>query len=179
MLDSLQKHLKNLLNIDPFIVISDFDFGFEINYDKSQIGIDRLVGLYAAKKLTAKKDIIVVDIGSAITIDVLKDNIFIGGIIVPGLDLMLKSLSQNTEQIGKIDFQIPEQTLGQNTRQAVSIGAFSAIKALINTYRQTYPDCSLVASGGQCEIFKNTCDFDYIEKILVLEGLNKIGGNNT
>ena len=62
--------------------------------NKHEIGDDRIVNMIYAKK-NLKNSVIVIDFGTATTLDVLnKKGIYNGGVITPGIDLSLKSLKK-------------------------------------------------------------------------------------
>jgi type III pantothenate kinase len=73
-------------------------------------------------------DAVIVDAGSAVTVDVLKNGAFIGGSIMPGLDMMLKSLSENTAALPRIavEVEIPAPP-GADTESALRAGTAGAL----------------------------------------------------
>ena len=75
----------------------------KLNYrDKNKLGKDRIAAMVGARKLFPEKNLLVVDIGTCITMDVLtNDGIFLGGRISPGIQLRYKSLSF-TQQLSLI-----------------------------------------------------------------------------
>lgn len=77
-----------------------FQCGVSNGYsDFSQLGCDRWAALIAAWKLQ-RHACLVINVGSAVTIDALSDSgRFLGGIILPGFQMMLKSLQQGTQLI--------------------------------------------------------------------------------
>ncbi len=129
--DVLKKHHRWLLNIcDKVKVVTHLDLPIQIKVDNpSATGIDRLVASFAALKLSVETDtVIVVDAGSAVTVDLAscRDG-FLGGAIMPGLQLMARSLNQYTAQLPEISItdQI-QQTAGANTIDAISFGVGNA-----------------------------------------------------
>ena len=77
------------------IVFADYDFdcGLKINYfPPKSLGIDRFIAAFAAVK-KYDKPIIVCDFGTATTIDAVnRENVFIGGIITPGINTLSEAL---------------------------------------------------------------------------------------
>ena len=129
--DVLKKHHRWLLNIcDKVKVVTHLDLPIQIKVDNpSATGIDRLVASFAALKLSVETDtVIVVDAGSAVTVDLAscRDG-FLGGAIMPVLQLMARSLNQYTAQLPEISItdQI-QQTAGANTIDAISFGVGNA-----------------------------------------------------
>lgn len=97
-----------------------------------RLGVDRWLGLLAARRLG--KDVCVADCGSAITLDVLRaDGRHEGGYILPGLDMMVRVLLQET---GRVRFEERVQAgilPGKNTAEAVTHGALASVVALIES----------------------------------------------
>lgn len=118
-------------------------------YARDQLGIDRWLAMLACCQ-QVNPPFIVVDYGTAITLDVVDTNgTHQGGYILPGLPLIQKALQQQTG----ITHTTParhEPHLAQDTGSAISQGAQQAIASLIHQMMQTLPDtASLCLSGGQ------------------------------
>ncbi|BCB28488.1 type III pantothenate kinase [Sulfurimicrobium lacus] len=141
-----------------------------------QLGSDRWAALIAARHLYPERDVLVVQIGTAVTIDALgADGRFRGGLILPGLALMLDSLARNTASL------TPQQhgkfaTFPDNTADAMFSGAANAIVGAIeHSFRQleTQPVCLL--SGGDMDILLPLLSIPVQPADnLVLEGLLRI-----
>lgn len=130
--------------------------GVSIQYeDPSRLGVDRWLAMLAAYS-TVKGACIVVDAGTALTIDVLaEDGCHQGGYILPGLALMRASLEQNTAirlNAGSIPASL---ALGHSTDQAVWHGGLALAVALIEkTVIQTSAGKALhlIFSGGDGQV---------------------------
>ncbi len=74
-------------------------YGIKLAYpDPAQLGADRLVGLVAARALAEHKAAIIIDCGTAVTVDALTaDSVHLGGLITPGLSLLQDALFQRTK----------------------------------------------------------------------------------
>ncbi|MDP2785538.1 MAG: type III pantothenate kinase [Sulfurimicrobium sp.] len=140
-----------------------------------QLGSDRWAALIAAHHLYPGHDALVTQVGTAVTIDALAaDGRFLGGLILPGLNLMLDSLACNTAgltpQHGKF------AAFPDNTADAMFSGAANAIAGAVErSYRQlaNHPICLL--SGGDVDILLPLLAIP-AQKVenLVLEGLLRI-----
>jgi len=144
---------------------------------RENIGIDRLINTYAAQKLY-KRDVVVIDFGSAITLSAVKDNEFKGGVICPGYDTMLRSLHNKTAQLPLVqESQIGVNLLNVTTADAISAGCFYMVKygieAMIDTVtKKLNIKSGVVATGGNCLIFHDQINrIDIINPTLLLEGL--------
>jgi len=109
--------------------------------DPDRLGIDRLITAYAAS-LHVEPPLIVVDAGSAITVDwVGDDRRFHGGVILPGLAMQFRSLAVGTASLPQIDWlSCRPKFPAKNTKDAifsgVLTGATAGIDRLIIDYCQ-------------------------------------------
>jgi type III pantothenate kinase len=89
-----------------------------------QVGQDRLVGAYGAMKIYGCP-LIVVDLGTAITFDVISTKgEYLGGAIVPGIRLSAESLFLKTALLPHIEIQAPRQIIGKTTQESILSGLF-------------------------------------------------------
>ncbi|MCB9720755.1 MAG: type III pantothenate kinase [Candidatus Omnitrophica bacterium] len=116
----LTKHL----GIRPHFVGEDLDVPLINKYrDPAQVGRDRLVGAYAAQQLFGQPAVIV-DFGTAITLDVLsRDGHYMGGVIVPGMRLSLESLHRKAALLPRIEeVHRPRSVIGRTTEHSILSG---------------------------------------------------------
>lgn len=122
-----------------------------------RLGADRWAGLIAAH---ARFDgpAVVIDCGTAITIDAItEDGRHLGGLIVPGMDLMGESLTGNTEGVHIVEKDNQEiSLLGRSTEAAVSGGALYTAVALIDRVcldlrAELGNSVNLLITGGDAE----------------------------
>lgn len=149
----------------------------------SQLGVDRWVAALGGRSLIKSGGLIIVDAGTAITIDWLdSQDCFQGGMILPGLALMHDALVGKTANINS-RFHKPQQTVGRTTAECVNSGvhhcalggvlqAVTEIKKLANDVR------GLLITGGDAERFVGSLtalknqEFKVLhENDLVLRGL--------
>ena len=116
---------KNVFNIDTKVVGVNISVPIKNCYkDPRQVGQDRLVGAYAALKLYGSP-VIVIDLGTAITFDVVSGrNEYLGGVIVPGIRLSAESLFLKTALLPKIDIKAPKFVIGKTTQDSILSGLF-------------------------------------------------------
>ena len=146
--------------------------------DPAQLGADRWAGLIAAWKLY-RRACVVVNAGTTMTVDALSgDGVFLGGVIVPGLDLMRASLDRSTAQLKLQEgafYYFPD-----NTANAIMSGAVNALAGTIDRmcgYMEETGQGSplVVLSGGVAMQIKPrlTTAVEVVDN-LVLEGLLEI-----
>ncbi len=88
-----------------------------------RVGSDRLLGAWTARE-TWGAPVIVVDCGTATTIDVVDDTgSFVGGAILPGVALGIRSLAADTELLPAVAPRLPAHAIGRDTVEAIQSGA--------------------------------------------------------
>jgi type III pantothenate kinase len=95
-----------------------------------RVGLDRLLNAVAAKdRVKRPLSILIVDAGSAVTVDwVDEGGFFRGGVIFPGFRLMAKSLNDYTAHLPVVEMDWTNPPLpGNSTRGAIKAGIFWAI----------------------------------------------------
>jgi len=101
----------------------DIPIGVETQ-NPSETGIDRILNVAAAFEQMSKA-CIVVDAGTAVTVDCCNDNgDFLGGAIAPGVSMMVDALAEKTAGIGRVSFSTPSGAVGDSTASAVSQGVY-------------------------------------------------------
>ena len=127
-----------------------------------------------------KNNFIILDFGTATTFDVLVKNIYYGGIIAPGVELSLKTLSDRATLIPKIDLKKITKVVGNNTITAVRSGFFWGYAGLIDNIinlikKETGKSFKLVITGGFSDLFKNSIKTKLKQnKDITIKGLIKI-----
>lgn len=150
--------------------------GVTNGYDHpAQLGADRWAALVGARGLHAG-DALVVMAGTATTIDVLAaDGAFRGGLILPGLELMVKALARNTA--GLPEARGAYREIPTNTDDAIASGALQATLGAIERMacRPGSADFLCLLSGGAAEALAPHLDLP-LRRVdnLVLEGLARV-----
>lgn len=175
-LDKLIKRVSTL-NIPCFeaVVTKQLD-GLTCGYSQFQnLGIDRWLALIAAYKLWPQQNCIIVDTGTATTIDVLNaQGQHLGGWIIPGLELMTRSLTQNTQRVFD-DQTTPFSTeLGVNTPNGLKNGALVATIGAIEQAKLhlTNKKTQLILAGGYAKLLQTQFVDAIFAEHLVMLGLN-------
>lgn len=147
--------------------------------DPRSLGADRAVNAIAAHA-KYKGDLIVVDFGTATTIDSVDFNgAYKGGIIAPGLNLSLDALVGNTAKLPRIAIAEPESrsVIGTTTESQMLIGIYwgyvAMMEGLIARMRaEVGRPTTVVATGGLAVLFnKQSGLFDAVDGDLTLDGI--------
>jgi len=131
----------------------------KIKVNQKQIGSDRLAN--AISVIDKKNNFIVVDFGTATNFDVIiKDN-YIGGILAPGVNLSLSTLSDKASLIPKIKLEKVKSIIGKNTISAIRAGFYHGYEGLIDNIikmiiKQTGKSFNIILTGGYSYLFKNS-----------------------
>ena len=154
--------------------------GIENSYSQPErMGVDRWLAMIAAYRLVDDEGVIVVDAGSAITIDIVSEQgLHLGGYIVPGLTMAKRALFANTEQVNRYDEPLllggapnnDTMKLGNNTLQCVEYGVLNQMLALVKQVAEQFPDFKLIITGGDGELLADSIPA-LADKNLVLKGL--------
>ncbi len=143
----------------------------------SQVGQDRLVNAAAACFLYAGPAI-VVDFGTAVTLDLVsRRREYLGGFIVPGLEIALEALASRTALLPRIRPTPPGEFLGRDTRSSIRGGLFYGYGALCDGLvaamkRRHAPGAKVIATGGHARTIAPFCrSFRIVNPDLTLQGL--------
>jgi type III pantothenate kinase len=154
--------------------------------EPAQVGTDRLCAAAGALGLK-RRNAIVIDAGSAITVDVIRDGAFLGGVIAAGPRIMLDSLHQHASQLPAIDFNsVPTPFPGtfDTTRTAMTLGAgLGCVGAIRESVR--YLEASIGAAprkyvtGGFGRVFSPQLPGSWhLDPDLTLKGLYTLASLN-
>ena len=150
----------------------------KINVDKRQIGSDRLAN--AISILNNKSNYIVVDFGTATNFDVIIGNKYVGGILAPGVQLSLNSLSDKASLIPKIKLEKSINVIGKNTVTALRSGFYHGYTGLIDNIikliiKQKQKRFTIILTGGYANFFKNSITGNKkVIKDLTIKGVLKV-----
>ena len=130
-----------------------------INVNYKQVGSDRLANAISVS--AENKNFIILDFGTATTFDVLIGNNYRGGIISPGINLSLNTLSDKASLIPKINLKKISKVIGKDTKSAVRAGFFWGYAGLIDNIinlikKETKKSFKVIITGGFSELFKNS-----------------------
>ena len=179
MTSLLTQSLRSLDAVPIRIIGQDLQVPLKNRYTyPEQVGQDRLVGAYAAWK-RFKRDCIVADFGTAITIDVVtKAGEYLGGIITPGLDISLEALATRTALLPRVELREPPELLGRDTansiRSGLLYGCVALCDGLVAQLKRRYaPKAIVIATGGSSPLIaKHAHSIDRLSPSLVLDGLS-------
>lgn len=139
--------------------------------DPSSLGVDRWLVILALKSFGYESGI-VVDIGTACTIDVLENNRHMGGFILPGPKLACDALVENTDKIRFVSEPPAALAPGIDTGGCVVAGAWLTIAGAIREISAQYPQAPLYITGGAGPTLSDLGVEGRLAKDLVFDGLD-------
>ena len=149
------------------------------------VGMDRLCAAVAGHALAGKKPCIVVDAGTAITVDAVSGSgEFLGGSIFVGLRGALDQLAQSTDALPRLEIPTTPDNIdpfGKSTAQAMQSGVVlsivGGISEIVGRMQAAFHQSALVVlTGGAAPLLKSLLKFDILlVEHLVLDGVVKMG----
>jgi type III pantothenate kinase len=149
----VKKYVKNIFKKAKVSIVGNNIFvPLKCEYDKKEIGQDRLVTAFAAKKIYGEPAL-VIDFGTAVTFDAVEGDSYLGGLILPGIKMSLESLHNRTSMLPKTYLTKVNSFIGKNTKSSIRGGmvyGYGAIcDGLIKKFKKKIgKNLKIVATGG-------------------------------
>jgi type III pantothenate kinase len=179
---SLMSACSKYLNHDPLLVQAGIKTGLKIKYSNpKEIGADLIAAAMGAVSLNLNKNTIIVDLGTATTLELLSaDNEFLGGSILPGMKISIDALASGTAKLPSVEIAKPEGIYGSSTPEAIQVGLYygtaGSIKEICYQYQKKVfkgEKPFILGTGGFAKIFADYKLFDQIIPELVLLGVKR------
>ena len=158
----------------------------EITYKSPEtLGHDRIAAAAGARYVCPFCNVLIMDLGTAITIDfVSSEGKYLGGNISPGLQTRFRSLHEFTAKLPMVARDAEFPVFGSDTGSAIAAGVQQGIIYEINSYidefARMYPACEFIITGGDASFFVSKLKRSiFAIPDLVLTGLNYILEYNT
>lgn len=180
-LHNLQTLARKYFNTEPLVAGEPpVEWGMALDVlEPRSVGADRAVTMIAAHA-RHPGDLIVIDFGTATTLDVVDyTGAYKGGIIAPGINLSLDALVTAAAKLPRIAIEAPATTsvIGRDTVSQMQIGIFWGYVAMIEGLvarmkAEVGRPIKVVATGGLAILFEqHTSMFDVVEPDLTIQGL--------
>lgn len=184
LMHTLDAMCKRFVHKEPYIVGEGTKTGMHIRLDNpKEVGADRIVnGIAAYEKYGGP--LIIVDIGTAITLDTVSENgVYLGGAIAPGISISSEALFMQTSKLPKVELIKPASAIGKNTVEAIQSGIVIGFIGLIDRLVEEISaelmvhekKPMVIATGGYSSLMAlNSKYVDVIDKDLTLHGLRLV-----
>ena len=178
MLDTIVGSVKKYFGQEPIVVGPETRTGMPILIDNpEELGSDRIANAVAAYRKFGRS-VIVVDLGTATTFDcVSRKGEYLGGIIVPGIELCSVALFHGTSRLPKVEPEKPERVLGKSTVECIRSGLFHGTASMVDGLcaklgEEMGSSPEVIMTGGFADAVSEECSrVDRVEKDLALHGL--------
>lgn len=177
----LRHACERYLKLDLKLAPVDLPIPLDNNYARpEEVGADRLLGAYAARRLFPDpQNIISVDFGTATTFDCIEGNAYMGGLICPGVFSAAGALASKTAKLPRISLVVDDNApiVGRSTSTSLNhgfiFGFASMTEGLCQKLSATMSAKPLIiGTGGFAPtVAKATSCFDHVCPDLLLEGL--------
>jgi type III pantothenate kinase len=176
----LVRALERKTGLKPYVVGPTARTDLSFRYDRKQLGVDRVCAAVGAF-LRWRNDLVVLDFGTSTTVNVVtRAGVFAGGLILPGVDLMLDGLSERTAQLPRPATRFIADPLQRETAGAMLAGV-SLLQAgglgliIDDVERRLRRPVRVVATGGGARDAKRLLSrITAIDPLLASRGLAEI-----
>lgn len=176
--ETVEQMLEQYFYQRALVVSSNTDTGLTLRYDNpKEIGSDRLVNAAAAYH-KYRRDLIIVDFGTATTFCVITaEGHYLGGVIAPGLGISAEALFTRAAKLAKVELIRPKTVIGTDTASSIQSGLLFGYAGLVDTVvhrmeQELGRSAYVIGTGGLSSILASeTTTIQKIEPLLTLEGL--------
>lgn len=160
--------LKDLLDSNSLFI--DLEPYFVLNTTYKGIGVDRVAACYAIKTG------LIIDAGSAITMDAMSNGFHLGGIILPGISAYIDSFKKISTRLQKYpNIHVAFESLPQNTQDAMGYAMMRSITLLISELANNK---QIYFTGGDGEFLARFFENGIYNKMLIFNGMIKVIDEN-
>lgn len=163
--EALAGHIDADLALRPFVVGGNTPLPMEVGVrEPERVGIDRVCAAAAAFDHIGR-DCVVIDVGSAVTVDYVDAaGVFQGGAILPGPGLQAKVLAESTAQLPLVKLTPGHPAIGKDTASAIAagicVGLAGAVRGIVEEIATIAGDWpQTVMTGGAAGLIADRMDF--------------------
>ena len=176
--NSVRTGVMKVIGKQPMVVGPGLKTGLNIHVDvPSQVGSDRIVVAVAALA-EYQAPLILMDLGTATTIEVVEpENVYMGGVIFPGVRVSLDALTSRAAQLPGISLEAPKHAIGRNTiecmQSGIMLGAACMIDGMVTRMEEELGmKATVIATGGISRFVLPMCRTQiHYDRDLLLKGL--------
>ncbi|PAP76240.1 type III pantothenate kinase [Rubrivirga marina] len=178
----LAEAVERLTGTAPVVVSVDLPLPFRLAYATPRtLGTDRLAAAVGAHALAEGRAVIALDAGSAITTEVVtSEPAYLGGAILPGPDLLRRSLARDTRQLPDVPWPDVPRPIGDSTVSAIQAGlgalVLDGVAGLLRRTRDALGGNALVLATGGWGVWlaERLPEVDRVEPYLVHDGIRRL-----
>jgi type III pantothenate kinase len=183
--DVMADAIRHAFAREPMVVGPGLKTGIAVRYDNPyDVGADRICNAVAAyERLHA--GVIVVDFGTATIFDCISPKgEYLGGVIVPGIQVSLDALLGRAAKLSRIEIAEPPRVVGRNTTHALQSGVINGYAALVDGLVDKIKaelefSCEVIGTGNLAELIaKHSTALENLDPDLTLHGLRILYDRN-
>ncbi|MGJ3244379.1 MAG: type III pantothenate kinase [Opitutales bacterium] len=180
--DAVVAAVNHYLGHPPLVLQAGVKTGLKIKTQvPGEVGADRIANAIAACHLFPDTDRLVIDFGTATTVDAISaDNAYLGGVIAAGIGLSMRALATGTAKLPSVAIEAPSRACGRTTATNIQsglyyghLGMLKELTARISNEAFAGRRPVVLATGGYAPLFADARLFDTIEPHLVQIGLRR------
>jgi len=174
---------REYFGVEPLTLQAGVKSGLQVKYSNHrELGADLIANAVAAVKLFPRRDLIIVDFGTATSLCAVSASAeYLGGTLVPGLDIAMEALAERTARLPSVEIQPVPRVCGRDAVSGIQgglyFGTLGMLKELTGRMRrECFPDrdVTVVATGRYAPLYEKFRLFDHLVPELVLLGLEQI-----
>jgi len=179
---SALKEIKKIFKNTKYKIIEIKDLNLKkiikINVkNNKELGSDRIANAIGASKF---KNCLILDFGTATTFDIIKEGVYEGGVIAPGVKLSMMNLSSSTALLPIFNLNNNQKSYGKNTKEALNAGFIWGYEGLINNiikritskWKMKY---KIILTGGYAKFFKKIIKRKtVVDQNITIKGISKV-----
>ena len=151
----LLKGQKNWIDLAPYVDMK--------NYYET-MGVDRI---FACESVS---NVVIVDAGSAITVDIVKEGVFEGGFIYPGIQAMQETYTNISSRLDySFNFECDLDIMPKNSQDAISYGFLKTLYSEVISHKM-----DVILTGGDAYEFQKVFKNAKVKEDLIFSGMKKI-----
>jgi type III pantothenate kinase len=179
---SLRSCCRKYFGLDPFILQAGVKTGLKIRYrNPLEVGPDRIANALGALHVCPDQNLIIVDFGTATTVDVVRaTRDYLGGIILAGPRIAMEALEKNTARLPTVEIVPGSELVGRSTVESIQSGLYFGTRAVVRGLAREIREQAfqgepavVIGTGGLSRLFEQEEVFDVLLPDLVLLGLER------
>lgn len=172
-----EKFISRKTGIEPVFIDRNIRLPVKIRYGEG-IGNDRICNASAAAVIYRRKNMLIIDFGTATTYTMVSENVLTGGLIAPGIKTSMLSLTEKTA-LPEAELVFPEKIINDNTTDNINSGvmlqSFYSVTGIVKELRKTNKSLFTISTGGFSEKFDfGKSVINITDKYLALKGIGII-----
>jgi len=184
---TFQAALLQLLGTPPLLVEPGVRTGMDIRTDDPRdVGADRIANAVAARARCGAP-VVVLDFGTALTIDVVGPNgDYLGAVIAPGMEVAAEGLSRRAARLRRIELRAPPRAIAHSTAHGLQsglvFGTIGMIEGLLRRVHDEIGPAPVMATGeapSVAQVLALTDAVQHYDPLLTLDGLRLIHAHHT